>query len=119
MNKDNKDKSVLEFYETESDSSESEENHLSWDDYCEKDISSSNMPFSPSSSDEATVDKTDLAAVIAVNSRNNYGKIVSLKYFRSGRESYPEHPTSVCEKSVKQWIADINARTKDNWTDDG
>ena len=73
----------------------------------------------PESSEGTEVNKTDLATIISLNSRNNYGKVTGLKYFAGGRSKDPENPTLSCTPSVKQWVKDIDARTVDNWTDSG
>lgn len=69
--------------------------------------------------EQTLVNKTDLASIISLNSRNNYGKVVGLKYFVGGRDKDPANPTFSCTTSVKQWVKDIDARTADNWTDLG
>ena len=92
---------------------DSDEDQLAWD------YSFSNMATRSASADQTVVKNTDLADVIAVNSRNNYGKIVGLKCFCGGRETHADYPNAICERSVVQWVADIEARTADNWTEEG
>ena len=76
------------------------------EDQLECDYSFSNMATRSASPDQFVVKNRDLADVIAVNSRNNYGKIVGLKCFCGGRETYPGYPDIICERSVTQWVAD-------------
>lgn len=65
------------------------------------------------------VDKTDLAPVISLHSRNNYGKVTWLKYYAGGQSKNPENLTLSWTTIVRQWIKDIDARAVDNWTDQG
>ena len=72
-----------------------------------------------SSSTETLVNKTDLASVISYNTRNNYNRVQGLKYFNGGKEKDPSKPELVFEVNPKNWIRDIEARTADNFNDEG
>lgn len=71
------------------------------------------------SADTTSIPNRDLAAIIALNSRNNYGKVLGLKFFQGGRSKDPSNPNVICETNVKVWLHDIDTLTSDDWTDAG
>ena len=60
----------------------------------------------------------NLEQIINDITKINLARVQGLRYFNGGKEWYEENPELLCEKSVSQWIEDLEARTRMNWTDE-
>ncbi|KAK4327310.1 hypothetical protein Pmani_002251 [Petrolisthes manimaculis] len=67
----------------------------------------------------SSVSNQQLSDLITNKLRNDYSKITSLLHYCGGTARHPDHPNFACETSAKEWIKDIDAKTKSNWTDEG
>lgn len=73
----------------------------------------------PGGNATTVVNTADLSDIITQRTRNNYGQVQGLRYFCAGRRTPPEFPNHVFETSARNWIADIESHTTENWTDAG
>ena len=49
----------------------------------------------------------DIVEVITDNARNNFNRVIGLRYFCGGSESSPAAPNLKCITSAHSWIVDI------------
>ena len=60
-----------------------------------------------------------MAQIITDNNRNNLERAQGLLYFCGGQATYGKDPEKTCEISATKWVADLESRTKFNFTDEG
>ena len=65
------------------------------------------------------VNKQEIAEAITENAKNNFARVVGLRYFCGGAEKSNTAPTLKCTTNAHRWIDDIDNRTKENWDDFG
>ncbi|KAK3868973.1 hypothetical protein Pcinc_025680 [Petrolisthes cinctipes] len=67
----------------------------------------------------SVVSNQQLFDLITDKFRNDYSKITGLLHYCGGTARHPDHPNLACETSAKDWLKDIDAKTKRNWNDEG
>ena len=65
------------------------------------------------------VNPQEIAEAITENTKNNFARVVGLRYFCGGAEQSNISPTLKCSTNAHRWIDDIDNRTKENWDDFG
>lgn len=67
-----------------------------------------------------TVDRTELDEVISQNTKNNFSKVLGLKYFCGGNKKYAANPQLQCATSLLEWLKDTDTCTHVlQWDDAG
>ena len=65
-----------------------------------------------------TLQTQDLAQIISDNNRNNLARAQELLYFCGGQAKYGKESEKICEINASKWVADLESRTKFNFTDE-